>query len=434
MRMFEKLFKLRENKTTVSREIMAGLVTFMTMAYIIFVNPSILSAGMAGVPVEAIAVATCLAAGIMTILMGIFSNYPLALASGMGLNAVLTFQVVLGMKQTWQVAMGIVFIEGVIIAILVLTNFRTWVMDAIPTDLKRAIGVGIGLFIAFIGFKNAGLVISNSETLVALNKFSPTHLIALFGLVVTSFLMAKKVKGAILIGIILSTLAALGFGLVKLPAEMVTTIKPEYFQTIFALDIKGALSLGLVMVIFTFLITDFFDTMGTVVAVGEEAGYITPDGKIPKIKSVLMIDSLAAVAGGLFGCSSVTTYIESASGVGEGGRTGLTSIVTGILFLLALVFTPIVGIVPAYATAPALIIVGLLMLMVVKHINWDDLSTAIPAFLTMIVIPFSFSISNGIGFGFISFVLIKALMGKFKEVHPLMYFIAIAFGLYFAFM
>ncbi|MCL6591368.1 MAG: NCS2 family permease, partial [Firmicutes bacterium] len=247
--MFEKLFKLQANKTTVSREIMAGLVTFMTMAYIIFVNPSILSAGMAGVPLEAIAVATCLAAGIMTILMGIFSNYPLALASGMGLNAVLTFQVILGMKQTWQVAMGVVFIEGAVIAILVLTNFRQWVMNAIPTDLKRAIGVGIGLFIAFIGFKNAGLIAANEATLVALNKLGPTHLIALFGLVVTAFLMAKKVKGAILIGILTSTAVAIIFGLVKWPENFVTTIKPEYFQTIFALDIKGALSLGLVMVI-----------------------------------------------------------------------------------------------------------------------------------------------------------------------------------------
>ncbi|HEX3047151.1 MAG TPA: NCS2 family permease, partial [Bacillota bacterium] len=282
--MFEKLFKLQENKTTVSREIMAGFVTFMTMAYIIFVNPSILTSAMPGVPVEAIAVATCLAAGIMTILMGAFSNYPLALASGMGLNAVLTFQVVLGMKQTWQVAMGVVFIEGVIITILVLTNFREWVMNAIPTDLKRAIGVGIGLFIAFIGFKDAGLVIGSQATLVTLTKLGPTHLIALLGLVVTSFLMAKKVKGSILIGILFSTLVAILAGLQALPKTWVSSIKPEYFQTIFALDIKGALSLGLVMVIFTFLITDFFDTMGTVVAVGEEAGYLTPDGKVPKIK------------------------------------------------------------------------------------------------------------------------------------------------------
>jgi AGZA family xanthine/uracil permease-like MFS transporter len=431
--MLEKLFKLREHKTSVSREITAGIVTFMAMAYIIFVNPGILSDAMGKELFPAITVATCLAAGIMTICMGIFTNYPLALASGMGLNAVLTYTVVLGMKQSWQVAMGIVLIEGIIVTILVLTNVREWVMDAIPLDLKRAIGVGIGLFIALIGLKNANIVVANPTTLVAFGKIGAANLIALFGLMVTGILMAKRVKGSILIGIIVSTLIALISGQIKMPDSFVTGIKPEYFQTFLAVDLKGAFSLSLALTIFAFLITDFFDTMGTVVAVGEEAGYVNKDGQIPRLKSVLLIDSLAAICGGLFGCSSVTTYVESAAGVGEGGRTGLTAVVTGILFLLAMFFTPLVGMVPGYATAPALIIVGYLMLMGIKMIKWNEFTTAFPAFLTMIMIPFTYNISNGIGYGFIAYVLIKLFTGKAKDVHPLMYLVAILFGVYFAF-
>lgn len=431
--MFERFFKLQENKTTFWREIIAGTVTFMTMAYIIFVNPGILSNAMGKELVPAITVATCLAAGIMTICMGIFSNYPLALASGMGLNAVVTFSLVKGMNLTWQVAMGMIFIEGIVITILVLTNFRLWVMNAIPTDLKRAIGVGIGLFIAFIGLKDAGLVVSNPVTFVALGKIGPGQLIAAFGLLLTIALMVRRVKGSILIGIITSTILALIAGVTAFPKEWVLGLKPEYFQTIFALDIVGALKLSLIIPIFTIMISDFFDTMGTIVAVGEEAGYLTPDGKVPNMKSALMVDSLAAAVGGLFGCSSVTTYIESASGVGEGGRTGLTSVVTGILFLLAMFIAPIVGIVPAVATAPALIVVGFLMLTVVKVMDWEDMTTAIPAFLTIVGIPLTFSITNGIGIGFISYVVVKALSGKYKEVHPLMYFVGLAFIVYYIF-
>jgi len=429
--MLEKYFKLQANKTTVSREVMAGIVTFMTMAYIIFVNPGILSDAMGKAYFPALTVATCLAAAIMTIAMGLFTNYPLALASGMGLNAVLAYTVVIGMKQTWQVAMGVVFIEGLIVTVLVLTNIREWVMNAIPTDLKKAIGVGIGLFIALIGLKNAGIIVGNQATLVALQKLGPENTVAILGLIVTAILMARKVKGSILIGIIFSTIVAALWGLIKWPTEFVSAIKPEYFGTFFKLDIGGALKLGLGVTIFAFLITDFFDTMGTVVAVGEEAGYLTKDGKVPRLKNVLLVDSLAAVAGGLFGCSSVTTYVESAAGVGEGGRTGLTSVVTGILFLLAIFFTPLVGIVPSYATAPALIVVGFLMLTVVKTINWDDFSTALPAFLTIVMIPFTYNISNGIGYGFIAYVLIKACTGKIKEIHPLMYLVAAAFAFYF---
>ena len=331
--MFEKLFKLQANKTTITREIVAGVVTFMTMAYIIFVNPAILSDAMGKEFFPALVMATCLAAGLTTICMGLFSNYPLALASGMGLNAVLAYGLIIGMKLPWQVAMGVIFLEGVIVTLLVLTNVREWVMDAIPLDLKRAIGVGIGLFIAFIGLKNANLIVANPVTYLGFGKIGIQNGIALFGLFLASILMARRVKGSILISIFASTVLAILFNQVKMPTAWVSGIKPEYFSTFFQLDIRGAFSIALATTVFAFLITDFFDTMGTVVAVGEEAGFVTKDGKVPRLKNVLLVDSLAAVTGGLFGCSSVTTYVESAAGVGEGGRTGLTAVVTGILIL-----------------------------------------------------------------------------------------------------
>ncbi len=425
--MFEKIFKLKENNTTFPREIIAGIVTFMTMAYIIFANPSILSGAMGKEYFQALVFATCLGAGLTTICMGIFTNYPLALASGMGLNAVVAFGLIIGMKLPWQAAMGVIVIEGLLVTILVLTKVREWIMDAIPLDLKRAIGVGIGLFIALIGLVESKLIIASPATLITFGKIGPETLVTLFGLALTALLIARKIKGAILIGIISSTIVALIAGMIKGPTEWVSGIKPEYFQTFFAVDILGALKLGLVTTIFAIMISDFFDTMGTVVAVGEEAGFVTKDGKVPRLRNVLLVDSLAAVTGGLFGCSSITTYIESASGVGEGGRTGLTSIVTGLLFLLAIFFTPLIQIVPAYATAPALIIVGFLMMTVVRFINWEDYTTAIPAFLTIILIPFTYSITKGIEYGFISYVLIKLFTGKYKEVHPLMYIVAVAF-------
>lgn len=297
--LLEKLFKLKENGTTVSREVIAGIVTFMTMAYIIFVNPDILSKAMGSNLFPAIAVATCLAAGITTIAMGLFTNYPLALASGMGLNGALV-ALVFTQHVSWKVAMGVIFIEGIIITILVLTNIREWVMNAIPMDLKRAIGVGIGLFIALIGLQGAGLIVDNQFTLIGFGALNAKNLITLFGLILTGVLVARKVKGGILIGIVASTSVALLAGLISWPKEWISAVKPEYFETFFKLDIQGALSLGLVTTIFAFLITDFFDTMGTVVAVGEEAGYVTKEGKVPRLKKVLLVDSLAAVAGGCF--------------------------------------------------------------------------------------------------------------------------------------
>ncbi|TFG80227.1 MAG: NCS2 family permease [Chrysiogenales bacterium] len=422
------IFKLKANQTTVGREIVAGLVTFMAMAYIIFVNPKILAAAMGDELLPALAVATCIGAGVLSILMGLVSNYPLALASGMGLNAFLAYSVVIGMKVPWQTAMGIVFLEGAVISILVLTRVREKIMAAIPLDLKRGIGVGIGLLIALIGLQNARLVVADPATLIAFGKFGSESLIAVFGLVLTAILMVRKVKGSLLIGIFACTAAAAAAGLIHMPASLMAGIKPEYFKTFFALDIVGAIRFGLLATLFAFLITDFFDTMGTVVAVGEQAGFLDRAGRMPRLKNVLFVDSLGALCGGLFGCSSVTTYVESAAGVSEGGRTGLTSVVVGVLFLLAVFFTPLVAVVPVYATAPALILVGFLLISGVRSVRWDDVSTALPVFLIMVMIPFTFSISKGIGCGFIAYVLLKWLSGKRKEVHPLLALVAILFA------
>lgn len=422
------LFKLKEKQTTIAREVGAGVVTFMAMAYIIFVNPQILGAAMGGELVPALAVATCIGAGLLSILMGLASNYPLALAPGMGLNAFLAFGVVMGLKVPWPTAMGIVFIEGAVISVLVLTNVREGVMNAIPLDLKRAIGVGIGLLIALIGLQNAKLVVADPATMLAFGKLGPEALVAVFGLAATAFLMLKKIRGAFLIGILLATAAAITAGLARLPGSPVAAVHAGHFRTFFALDIAGALRFGLLGTVFAFLITDFFDTMGTVVAVGEQAGFLDESGRMPRLKNVLLVDSLGALCGGLFGCSSVTTYVESAAGVGEGGRSGLTSVVTGILFLLAIFFTPLVAIVPACATAPALVLVGFLLIAGVRAIRWDDAGTALPAFLIMILIPFTFSISKGIGCGFIAYVLLKLLAGKIREVHPLLVLVAVLFA------
>jgi AGZA family xanthine/uracil permease-like MFS transporter len=426
------IFKLKANHTTAGREIIAGIVTFMAMAYIIFVNPKILSAAMGSELFPALVLATCLGAGVLSILMGLVSNYPLALASGMGLNAFLAYGVIMGMKVPWPTAMGIIFVEGVVITLLVLTNVRKQVMDAIPLDLKRAIGVGIGLLITLVGLENAKFIIPSPATLVTFGKIGPENLIAMAGVLLSAWLMAKKIKGAFLLGIIFCTVVAVLAGLVSLPTNWVAGIRPEHFKTMFALDIVGALRLGLLTTIFAFLISDFFDTMGTVVAVGEQGSFMDKDGQVPRLKNILLVDSLGAVSGGLLGCSSVTTYVESAAGVAEGGRTGLTSVVTGVLFLLAVFFTPIVAIVPGYATAPALILVGFLLISGVRSIAWEEITTSLPAFLMITMIPFTFSIAKGIGYGVISFVLLKVLTGKWREVNPLLAIVAILFAVDFS--
>ena len=430
-----KFFHIQEMRTTIATEVIAGVVTFMTMAYIIFVNPQIISA--AGIPKDAAIIATCLAAGLATLLMGLFTNYPFALAPGMGLNAFLAFSVVGGLKIPWQVAMGIVFLEGLIILILVLSNFREMVMNAIPVSMKRAIGVGIGLFIAFIGLQSSGMVVKSPATLVTFGSFTKPVVVTAVGLIITIILMARRIKGAILIGILSTTAVALFCGLTRMPENIVAVPQASHFVTIgAAFDpayFMQVFKLGMITIIFTFLLTDFFDTLGTVVAVGGEAGFLDSEGKIPRIKGVLVVDSLAAMIGGAMGCSSVTTYVESAAGVGEGGRTGLTSVVTALLFFLAVFFWPLIGIVPAAATAPALIVVGFLMMLVAKDIEWSDFTEAFPAFLTILTIPLTYSISKGIGYGFISYVLLKVSSGRIRDVHPVMFLIALLFALDFLF-
>ncbi len=462
----EEFFKLTERGTNLRTEILAGITTFMTMAYIIFVNPGILSA--AGVPFAGAATATALGAALMCLCMGLFTNRPFALASGMGLNAVVTFSVI-GFQQAnvpWQVGMSVIFLEGLIILVLVLTGLREAVMNAIPLDLKRAIGVGIGLFITTIGLNEGGFIAPNSATLVSLGDFTQKYVwVTIIGLLAILAFMALRIKGDILWGILVATVAALALGVTKLPAgivappDFVTFLAP--FQTVTSkagvtsAAILQVFTPALLLLVFAIMLTDFFDTMGTVISVGEQAGFLTKAGEVPGIRGILMVDSIAAAVGGLFGASSITTYIESAAGVCEGGRTGLTSIVTGLLFAVAAFFAPIVAMIGggfdvgntahfaqlggagfkvptgsyfAYPiTAGALIVVGFLMMRTVREIPWTDLEEAFPAFLTIVGIPLTYNISYGIGFGFISYVLIKIFHRKAGQVHWLMWVVSAAF-------
>jgi adenine/guanine/hypoxanthine permease len=443
-------FRLAERKTTVSKEIVAGITTFMTMAYIIFVNPAILSNGGAtGIPFEAAVVSTCLGAGVMSIMMGLVSNTPFALASGMGINAVVTFTIILGLGLTWQQAMGIIVIEGLLVLIMVLTKLRMILMNAIPMGLKYAIGVGIGLFIAFIGAQEAGFVAMDPATAVKLGDFTANYtLLAAFGLILTVILVAFKVRGGILIGIAGSTIVGMIFKIIPIPTQIVSLPTAQSFSLFFKADIpgavwsNGAVNIAAIIMIFALFMTDFFDTMGTVIGVGEEAGLLDEKGNLKSLRRVLLVDSGAAIVGGLFGASSITTYIESASGVSEGGRTGIMPTTTGVLFLLSIFFAPLIAVVGggvqtaegAYkypVTAPALIIVGFLMMSVISKIDFKDFEIGIPAFLTIIIMPFTYNISYGIGFGFISYTLIKLFRGKGRQLHPLMIISSVLFAVAF---
>jgi AGZA family xanthine/uracil permease-like MFS transporter len=436
----ENFFKFKERGTNLRTEVLAGVVTFMTMAYIIFVNPGILSAafGDAGATwIPALATATTLGAALMCICMGVFANRPFALASGMGLNAVVAFSIILGAGVPWQVGMSVIFVEGIVILVLVMSGLRESIMNAIPLNLKRAIGVGIGLFITFIGLVDGKMVVGDPNTLVKLGDFTqPAVWVTLIGLIAIVAFMALKVKGDILWGIVVATVAALILGVTKLPTAIIAW--PDFrtffapFQTPAGTDSIALLQVftpTLLLFIFAVMLTDFFDTMGTVISVGEQAGFVDKDGKVPGIRNILAVDSVAAAVGGLFGASSITTYIESAAGVAEGGRTGLTAIVTGVLFALCAFFSPVIAMVGGALpiTAGALIVVGFLMMASVKDIPWNDFENAFPAFLTIVGIPLTYNISYGIGLGFISFVIIKVFHGKSKDVHWLMWVVAAAF-------
>ncbi len=438
----EKFFKFEERGTNLRTEVLAGVVTFMTMAYIIFVNPGLLSAAFGATPevgatwIPALATATTLGAALMCIVMGLFANRPFALASGMGLNAVVAFSIIIGLKVPWQVGMSVIFVEGILILILVLTGLREAVMNAIPLNLKRAIGVGIGLFITFIGLVDGKIVVANPATLVALGDFTkPEVWVTLVGLIAIMAFMAFKVKGDILWGILVATAAALLLGVTKLPTAVMAPLDFRTFAAPFQ-QVNGgmavmqlftsALAPTLLLFVFATMLSDFFDTMGTVISIGEQAGFVDDKGQIQGIRNILVVDSLAAAVGGFFGASSITTYIESASGVAEGGRTGLTPIVTGVLFLIAAFFSPIIAMVGGATaiTAGALIIVGFLMMATVREIPWTDFENAFPAFLVIVGIPLTYNISYGIGLGFISYVLIKLFHGKASEIHWLMWVVS----------
>ncbi len=425
------LFRIKETGSTFMTEVLAGITTFVTMSYIIFVNPNILS--QTGMNFNALVVVTCLASALGTFLMAVFANYPVALAPGMGLNAFFAFGVVLTMKingapVTWQMALAAVFIEGAIFAVLTLTNIREAIMNSIPKSLKIGISAGIGLFVAFIGLQSAGIIVNNSATLIGLGsiKNNIPMMLSLAGLFVMSVLTALNVKGALLIGIVLITGAAAALGLVEIPEKFVSE-PPSIMPIVGKLDFSLISNPEFWIVVFTFFFVDFFDTLGTLVGVCNRSGLLDENGHLPRAKGALMADAVATMAGAVMGTSTVTSYVESSSGVAQGGRTGLTSIVTALLFVGAIFFTPLVGMVPAYATAPALVIVGIYMMISLRDLNYDDWTEAIPSMLGFFMMPFAYSIATGIEFAIVSYVIIKIFTGKFKDISILMVILSVLF-------
>ncbi|WP_297089180.1 NCS2 family permease [uncultured Draconibacterium sp.] len=428
--MLNKFFKLDENKTTVKTEILAGVTTFMTMAYILAVNPDILSA--TGMDKNAVFTATALSALVATLVMALVAKLPFALAPGMGLNAFFAFTVVLGMGHSWQFALTAVFLEGIIFILLTAFNIRELIVNAIPLPLKHAVSAGIGLFIAFIGLQNAGVIVNNDAVLVGLGDMgSAPVLIALGGVVLTAVLLALKVKGALLIGIFAATIAGMPFGVTHLPEGSLVDAPPSLEPIFFKFEWSQIFTLDMLIVLFTFLFVDMFDTVGTLVGVSSKAGMLDKEGRVPRVKQALFADSIGTFFGAIFGTSTVTTYVESASGVSEGGRTGLTSLATAALFLIALFFAPIFTMVPAAATAPALILVGFFMMSPILNIDFDNFTESIPAFITIIVMPLTYSIAEGIVFGMLSYVLLKVLTGKYKDISVVMVVLAALFILKF---
>lgn len=449
--MLEKLFKLKENKTDVKTEVLAGVTTFMTMAYILAVNPGILS--VTGMDAQAVLIATALASFVGTMLMAIFANYPFALAPGMGLNAYFAYTVVLGMGYSWQIALMAVFVEGIIFIILSLTNVREAIFNAIPLTLKAAVSVGIGLFIAFIGLQDAKLIVNSDATLVTYQTFKGEAfhsigvgaILTLIGVLITAIFLIKKVRGGILFGIlstwVLGIIAELcGIYVPNVEAGMYSVIPTAFvsfdlspfsltFGQLFKADWSSVNAVNFIVVMFAFLFVDIFDTLGTLIGVSSKANMLDKEGKLPHIKGALLADAVATSVGAIFGTSTTTTYVESASGVAEGGRTGLTAVVTGLLFLLAIIFSPVFLTIPSFAIAPALIIVGFFMMGAVANIDFNDYTEAIPAFLTIAVMPLAYSISEGIAIGFISWTIINLICGKAKEkkISILMYVLTILF-------
>lgn len=425
----DKFFKLKEHNTTIRTEVLAGITTFMTMAYILAVNPGILSA--TGMDANAVFLATAISAGVATLVMALVANLPFALAPGMGLNALFAFTIVLGMGYSWEMALAAVFIEGIIFIVLTFINVREAIINCIPVGVKKAVSVGIGLFIAFIGLYNGGSGIvqlgSPQSVPLVLGKFSANSpaLLIIIGLIVIGTLLVLKVHGALLIGILLSTLIAIPMGITQWPADW--SLNFNLSEIAFKFDFSQIFSIDMLIVLFTFLFVDMFDTVGTLIGVSTKAGMLTKDGKVPNAKQALLADAIGTTVGACLGTSTVTTYVESASGVSEGGRTGLTALTTSILFFLAIFLSPLFLMIPSAATAPALIIVGVFMMSPVKDIDWNNHLEAIPAFFTIIMMPLTYSIAEGIAFGMTSYVLLHLLTGKGKKVAILSYIITAFF-------
>ncbi|MBP5331099.1 MAG: NCS2 family permease [Lachnospiraceae bacterium] len=424
----EKFFKLKERGTDVKTEIMAGITTFMTMAYILAVNPGILSDS--GMEFGRVFAATAIASAIATMIMGLLANLPFALSAGMGLNAFFTYTVCLGMGYSWKWALTAIFIEGIIFILLTFCNIREAIVNSIPDSLKKAIGAGIGLFIAYIGLKNAGIIVSDAGTVSALSSewYKGPALVAMIGLVITSILLVKNIKGALLIGIVVTTIIGIPFGVTSYAGGSYLPSAPYFcefaFGEIFA---DGRSIFDFIIVMFTFLFVDMFDTVGTLIACAGKSGIIKKDGKIPKCKEALMADAVGTTAGAMLGTSTVTTFVESASGVSEGGKTGLTAVTVGILFLVSLFLEPLFGSIPSAATAPALIIVGVMMITPVVEIDFKDYSESIPAFLTMAFMICASSISDGIMFGILSYVILKVVSGQAKRLNAAIWIVALLF-------
>lgn len=422
--MIAKYFQFEARNTNFRREVIGGLTTFLTMAYILVVNPGIIS--QTGMDLNSVFLATAISAAVATLLMGLFANYPLALAPGMGLNAYFTFAVVMGLKVPWQTALGAVFISGVLFFILTLTKIRELVVNSIPANLKHAISAGIGLFIAFIGLQDSKIIVGDKATLVALGNFhDPNVILSLVGLLVIFALMVRKIRGGILIGIVVTAIVGMIFGLVPFPTGIVSA-PPSLAPTFLKLNLGAALHQGFILIIFAFFFVDFFDNTGTLVGVANKAGLIK-DGKLPNASRVFITDSISTMFGSLLGTSTVTSYIESAAGVAEGARTGFANVIVAILFLLSIFFSPIISVIatsPA-VTAPVLIVVGSLMITSLANIDWSDMTDAVPAFLTILLMPLTYSIATGIAIGFTAYPILKLIVGKGRQVHPVMYILAV---------
>lgn len=428
--MIDHYFKLGENQTSVKQELLGGLTTFVTMAYIVVVNPQILS--QAGMPAEGVVFATCISAAVATLVMGLFANYPIALAPGMSLNAYFTYSVCLALHVPWRAGLAVVFFSGVLFFVLTVTRLREQIVNGMPVCLKHSTAAGIGMFIAFIGMRNAKLVVANSATFVGLGSFAGKELqTACFGLVLTLVLLVRKVNGAIFLGIAGTTLLGMLRGISRWPSAIFSMPHPS--TTFLQLDFGGAIHLGFLEILFAFLFVDLFDNIGTLVGVCEQAGFIK-DGKIPRVGRVLLADSIGTIFGSLTGTSTVTSYIESAAGVAAGARTGLSNLAVAALFLAAMFWTPLATAIPAYATAPALIIVGILMSQSIAQVKWQDFSEALPAFITMLATPLAFSIATGLSLGLISYTVVKLAAGKFQEINALIWILTVLFILRYVYL